>query len=334
MMTHSLCGTGFVPSKACAVTAISILFGVIPFTPARALDPRTGGTTLLETIDARGAALGESGSTLVGDLSGVAFNPAVLTTMENPQLETQFQVAPGDVRTGLVSFGRSGPRLGWGASVVALDAGTIEISPTTGASYTERAQQDLVGTFSLAATMGTWFRLGGTVKGLQSKLAGEYSATTVAGDAGILIDLPLKGLRVGGAVQNFGPDLTYRDMGDPLPRFYRGGVSYTFYTGQEDVDPHSAGVWYSADRLAGSKIWVGADAVADQWGNVSGNLGMEWEYAKLATLRLGGIVDDKNVGFTAGFGFLIQQWRLDYSVQLVDEISDRHRLAVSYFWRD
>lgn len=34
---------------------------------ARALDPRTGGTTFLETADARLTALGEAGAALTGD---------------------------------------------------------------------------------------------------------------------------------------------------------------------------------------------------------------------------------------------------------------------------
>jgi hypothetical protein len=310
-----------------------VLFSLGLFSSAWALDPRTGGTTLLETIDARAAALGEAGTTLTGDLSGVTFNPAVLTTMGGPQLETQFQVAPGDVRTGLVSFGRTGPRVGWSASVVALDAGTIEIVPTSGAPSTERAQQDLVGTLSAGVLLGSWFRVGGTVKGLQSRLAGSYSATAMAGDAGVLVDLPLSGLRVGGAVQNVGSDLTYRSSGDPLPLFYRGGVSYTFYTEGGEETPTSTDLWYAREHLSGSKIWLGADAVSDRWGNVTGNLGMEWEYAKLATLRLGGIVGDQGAGFTGGVGFLIQQWRLDYTIQLVNQLTDRHRVAVSYFWR-
>lgn len=312
----------------------ALLLGVLS-SSVWALDPRTGGTTLLETIDARAAALGEAGSALTGDLSGVAFNPAVLTTMEAPQLETQFQVAPGDVRTGLVSFGRTGPRVGWSASVVALDAGTIEIVPTSGAPSTERAQQDLVGALSGGAVLAPWFRVGGTVKGLQSRLAGTYSGTAVAGDAGILVDLPVEGLRLGGAVQNVGADLTYRETGDPLPLFYRGGLSYIFTTGEDEETPAtSTDLWYAGEHLSGSKIWLGADAVSDRWGNVTGNLGLEWTYARVATLRLGGIVGDKSVGFTGGIGFLVKQWRLDYSIQMVDQLTDRHRMAVSYFWKD
>jgi hypothetical protein len=327
-------GRGIALPLCAGMTAKAIVFSSAMLSSAWALDPRTGGTTLLETIDARAAALGEAGSTLTGDVSGVAFNPAVVTTLSGPQLETQFQVAPGDVRTGLVSFGRTGPRVGWSASVVALDAGTIEIVPTSGAPSTERAQQDLVGALSGGAVLASWFRVGGTVKGLQSRLAGSYSGTAVAGDAGILVDLPVEGFRLGGAVQNVGSDLTYRETGDPLPLFYRGGLSYTFTTGDDEETPAtSTGLWYAGEHLSGSKIWLGADAVSDRWGNVTGNLGMEWTYAKLATLRLGGIVGDKSVGFTGGIGFLVKQWRLDYSIQMVDQLTDRHRMAVSYFWR-
>ena len=324
----------WIPAFA-GMTAKSVLIMGILISTVWALDPRTGGTTLLETVDARAAALGETGSALTGDLSGVNFNPAVLTTLANTQLETQFEVAPGDVRTGLVSFGQTGSRAGWGASLVALDAGTIDITPTSGAPYSKRAQQDLVGTLSGGVLLGSWFRVGATLKGLQSKLAGTYSGTAVAGDGGILVDLPVEGWRVGAAVQNVGSDIRYRSTGDPLPLFYRGGLSYTFTTGNDEETPATAtDLWYASEHLSGSKIWLGADAVADRWGNVTGHLGMEWTYAKLATLRLGGIVGEKSAGFTGGIGFLVKQWRLDYSIQLVDQLTDRHRLAVSYFWRD
>ncbi len=303
------------------------------FQAAWALDPRTGGTTLLETMDARASALGEAGSSLTGDLSGVAFNPAVVTTMNGAQLETQFEAAPGDVRTGLVAFGRGGPRAGWSASLVYLDAGTIELVPTVGTPTTARAQQDLVGTLSGGLALTSWFRVGGTVKGLQSKLVEDYSATAVAGDAGILMDLPLPGLRLGAAAQNLGADIAYRSSGDPLPRFYRGGLSYTFSTDNEDASVPMATTWYGSQSLGSSKIWVGADAVLDRWGAVSGNLGFEWDYAHKAIFRLGGILGAEGEGVSGGVGFWIQSWRLDYAVQFVNEVTDRHRLSVSYFWK-
>ena len=86
--------------------------------------------------------------------------------------------------------------------------------------------------------------------------------------------------------------------------------------------------------MSGANVRLGADELAARWGNMTGHLGMEWEYAKVAILRLGGIAGDNSVGFTGGVGFLIKQWRLDYSIQMVDELTDRHRVAVSYFWKD
>ncbi|MBK8870254.1 MAG: hypothetical protein IPN19_04175 [Elusimicrobia bacterium] len=302
---------------------------------AWAIDPRTGGTTLLETLDARAAALGQAGTTLTGDLAGASFNPAVYPTLENPQLETQFQVAPGDVHTALLAYGRGGPRLGWGAALVVLDAGTVETSSVGGAPSTVRAQQDIVGTLSAGVAPTSWLKVGGTVKGLQSKLAEEYSASTVAADVGLLIDLPLPGLRLGGAVQNMGPDLTFRSEGDPLPLFYRVGLSHIWTIGgEDDLSPIKPTAWYARDERPASVLWVGADAVFDRWGECSGHLGLEWDYNRLAILRLGGIVGEDGLGPTGGIGFWINKWRFDYAIQLVDELTDRHRVTVSYFWRD
>lgn len=299
-----------------------------------ALDSRTGGTTLLETLDARAAALGQAGTTLTGDLAGASFNPAIYPTLENPQLETQFQVAPGDVRTALLSYGRGGPRLGWGAALVVLDAGTVETSSTGGSPTTVRAQQDIVGTLSAGVVPVSWLKVGGTVKGLQSKLAEEYTASTVAADVGLLIDLPWPGLRLGGAVQNMGPDLTFRSEGDPLPLFYRAGVSYEIARdGDEDFSTAQPTLWDPPDRLSGRTLWFGADAAMDRWGAVTGHLGFEWVQG-IASLRVGGIAGEKSLGPTGGLGFMFSRWRFDYAIQLVDELTDRHRVTVSYFWRD
>jgi hypothetical protein len=324
----------WIPAFAGMTAKLFFLTGFLS-TSAWALDSRTGGTTLLETLDARAAALGQAGTTLTGDLAGASFNPAVYPTLENPQLETQFQVAPGDVHTALLSFGRGGPRLGWGAALVVLDAGSVETSSTGGSPTTVRAQQDIVGTLSAGVAPTSWLKVGGTVKGLQSRLAEEYTASTVAADVGLLIDLPLSGVRLGGAVQNMGPDLTFRSEGDPLPLFYRVGLSHIWKIGdEEDLSPIKPTAWYERDARSASVLWVGADAVFDRWGECSGHVGLEWDYNRLAVLRLGGIVGEDGLGPTGGIGFWINKWRFDYAIQLVDELTDRHRVTVSYFWRD
>ncbi len=303
---------------------------------AWALDPRTGGTTLLETADARLTALGEAGAALTGDLSGSAVNPAVLATMDGAQVLTQFQSAPGDVKTGLLSFGRGGPWAGWGVSVAYLDAGKIDIVPAGGgASTSKSAQQDFAGSLGGAVALADWFRLGAAVKGLSSTLVEDYSATVVAGDAGFLMDLPFKGFRLGAAAQNVGSDIVYKSEGDPLPTLYRGGLSYSFSPGADELEPSQDALgWYGRRNRRQSYLWVGADAVMDKWGATYAALGLEWDFAHLAVLRLGGkLGGDDSEGFTGGIGFFIKNWRLDYSIQLVNDIEDRNRLTISYFWK-
>lgn len=298
---------------------------------ARALDPRTGGLTLLETADARATALGEAGTALTGDASGVAYNPAVLTTLKGAQFLTQFQSAPGDVRTGLLGFAQSGDRWGWGLSAVYFDAGDVTINPSAGTSQTLNAQQDFAGTLSGGVAVSQGFRLGATVKGLSSTLAEEYSATAFAADAGLLADLPA-GFRLGASVQNVGQEITYRSVGDPLPMFYRLGLSFAGATGEEEVSLGDSAPWYMKQRAGRNSFWAGADAILDRWGAVVGALGFEWDYNHQAVFRAGGRLGGEETGLTGGFGFYIKSWRMDYSIQLIDDLKDRHRITVSYFW--
>jgi len=310
-----------------------IVLAMLPFA-ASAIDTRTGGLTLLETADARATALGEAATALTGDLSGVAYNPATLTTLEYAQFLSQFEASPGNVRTGLLGAGWTNQRVGLAASVAYLDAGTIDIVPTLGPAETRRAQQDFVGSLSAGAALAEGFRVGVTGKFLSSRLAEEASASTVAGDAGILVNLFVPGLRLGASAQNVGAGVKYLSVEDPLPTFYRVGISFEARSPEEEASTVGlGGPWYMQMGQGRSRFWGGADAVIDRWGAVVGVVGFEWELARRAALRLGGRVGGEDPGVTGGVGFWLQRWRLDYSIQLVDELTDRHRFTLSYFWR-
>lgn len=312
---------------------VGFLFAMLPLA-ASAVDTRTGGLTLLETADARATALGEAATALTGDLSGVAYNPATLTTLEYAQFLSQFETSPGNVRTGLLGAGWTNQRVGLAASVAYLDAGLIDIVPTLGPTETRRAQQDFVGSLSAGAALAEGFRVGVTGKFLSSRLAEEASAATVAGDAGILVNLFVPGLRLGAAAQNVGAGVKYLSVEDPLPTFYRVGISFEARSPEEEASTVGlGGPWYMQMGQGRSRFWGGADAVIDRWGAVVGVVGFEWELARRAALRVGGRVGGEDPGVTGGVGFWLQRWRLDYSIQLVDELTDRHRFTLSYFWR-
>ena len=314
--------------------ALSTLFLAFGFTGLwAASDPRTAGNSLLETADARVTGLSGAATALTGDLGVAAVNPAALPTLVGAEASTQFESAPGDVRTGMASFGRGNGRAGWAATGLFFDAGKIDVVPLSGPGYTRRAQQDWVGALTGGIALGESLRLGVAGKALSSTLVRDYHAAVFAGDAGFQWDVS-RNLTLGGAVTNAGPKLTYRNQGDPLPTEYRAGAAVKFALGSggdESEDPDSP--WYTKIRSDKNYITVTGDAVADRFGAVAGAVGLEWDYARRAILRGGMRLGQTGDSFSAGLGFWMKGGRFDYSFQAVGDLPDRHRVTVSWFWK-
>ncbi len=294
-----------------------------------ASDPRTGGNTLREFADAQVTAVAGAACALTGDLGVGAVNPAALATLRGAHLSTQFQSSLGDARTGLLSYGRSGTVAGWSVSAVLLDAGSIEIVPLSGPTTVRNAQRDMA--FSLA---GGWavtrdLRFGAAVKTLNSTLVEEYHAAATAGDVGAQWDLSEK-LTLGLSALNLGGKVTYRTVGDPLPTEYRAGLAYRFSAGEDNAMDFNR-PRYAPSGGKKSFITLSGDAATDRFGSFSGALGLEWDYGHRAVFRLGGRGGDAGDGFTAGVGFWMRTFRLDYSYQGVGELPDRHRVTLSWF---
>lgn len=297
-----------------------------------ASDPRTAGNSLLETADARVTGLSGAATALTGDVGVSAVNPAAVPTLVGAEISTQFESAPGDVRTGLASFGRGNGRAGWALTAVYFDAGKIDIVPVSGSPYTRRAQQDLVGALTGGFTLGESLRLGVAAKVLSSTLVGDYHAAAFAGDGGFQWDLS-KHLALGAAVTNAGSELTYRDQGDPLPTEYRAGAALKFEMGSGDESENTDAPWYTKVRSDKNYLTITGDAITDRFGGVTGAVGLEWDYAHRAILRGGARVGQAGDSFSAGLGFWMKGGRLDYSFQAVGDLPDRHRVTVSWFWK-
>jgi hypothetical protein len=156
--------------------------------------------------------------------------------------------------------------------------------PTLGPSATRRAQQDFVGALSAGAALAEGFRLGVTGKFLTSRLAEEASATAVAGDAGVLINLFTPGLRLGASAQNVGSGVTYRSTSRTRcpPSTAWACLSRPARPRRKRPRPGSGGPWYMQMGQGRSRFWGGADAIVDRWGAVVGAVGFEWELARRA----------------------------------------------------
>ena len=129
---------------------------------------------------------------------------------------------------------------------------------------------------------------------------GKGTGTSLALDVGILYQTPIRKLRIGAALTNVGPDISYSDyeQGDPLPRNLGTGVAYRLF----DTP-------YNRLTLLGEINYemVENEAIL--------NGGMEYWYANFLALRVGYLYDKAGVreAFTLGAGLRYNIFRFDFA---------------------
>lgn len=173
------------------------------------------GTFLNLPVGARAAGMGASFVAVADDASALYWNPAGITQIEG--VSATYTFAP--MFAGMThhfagaSFAISDD---WRAGIHALAYGSDEIEVTTmfdqegtGASYTA---QDISLGLSVAGQLTEQFSFGATGKFISLKLA-DVSASTVAFDFGTLYKPGILGMRIGFAVNNLAPSVTYQGTG-------------------------------------------------------------------------------------------------------------------------
>lgn len=293
----------------------------------------TAGRILSESVGARPSGLAEAGTALVGDLNALSFNPAGLSYMKRSEAIARFQASVGDVKGGSLAYGGHKGRLGWGLGMTFMDAGTIDLAFSDGRRFSRNAQRDVAGQLGLGLRLTDFLAVGAGGRFINSTLVEEYHASSFAGDAGLLVQMPVDGWLLGAAVRNMGGDLTYRNIGDPLPSETRVGTSYS-YSPVADRRPEDIPTddWYMRDQEETPIFTVFLDGIRDAEGATSGAAGFEWTKWPKAAFRVGYGMGENTTGLTLGFGLNLLKCSLDYSWRFVDDLSDAHRLSFSYYW--
>ncbi len=147
-------------------------------------------------------------------------------------------------------------------------------------------------------------------------------------DLAVLYESPW-GVKVGGALQNIGPDLSFLESGeaDPLPRTLRLGLAYRI------LDDQINRLTVAVDL---TKILVGMDRKLswelreDTWKG----LGIEYVYSDFLSARYGYFVDKLGYreGSTYGAGIKFSNLLLDIGVDsaLYEFPTDNYRFSLSY----
>lgn len=204
-----------------------------------------------------------------------------------------------------------------GVSVPFLSFGEIERRDELGNIGASFNSFDMAATVSYGTRFSPNLAAGISAKLIYSRLAdqgagaelGSGAGTAFAMDAGVLYQTPWKRLKLGGALTNLGPNISYIDaqQSDPLPRNLALGLAYQVLS-----SPYNNLV-FAADL--NKEIVELGESDQSELTQIIYNFGMEYRYASLISLR-GGYTYDEDGEIktpTLGAGIAFQNFRLDFA---------------------
>ncbi len=284
-----------------AVLAAVLLFALAPAAFAAEEDPVGTGALFDVGMGARALGMGGAFVAVADDANAIYYNPAGLALIEGRNVTSMYSNLMGAGNY----FGAGFAQKNIGAALFGLMStatGTDEYGNPTGEfGYSEGT---LTGGYARA--FGP-FALGGAVK-LYSQDAATNRGFGTTGDIGALITLPyVDGFRLGAVVRNLAGSV----------RFQSGHV--------DNYDPtYVLGV--SLKPLKGLTLAADYDIT-----HSTGRVGAEYQIVDSFAARAGAIMNaDKQYGFTAGAGFALGSFRVDYAYQFHSALPDSHWVSLGF----
>lgn len=254
-------------------------------------------------VNARAAALGNAQVALAVGASSIAYNPAGILSVQNVSFGGTYNAWFADIQHSFL--GVAGNLGDWGTIGVGVTLLTTDDMIVTTPAFPEGTGElfrasDYAFTLSYARQISVEFGLGLGAKYIQSYLYNtEIGANAIAFDIGSLYDIPALRTRLGISVNNLGRDLKFLNEQYSLPTVLRFGVRTDVY--QED------------DHLVHVAFQIGRPNDADE----QYNLGVEYIYQNMVSLRSGYRFNYDNEDWSLGVGFSLSSLgingTLDYS---------------------
>ncbi|MBU0699774.1 PorV/PorQ family protein [bacterium] len=263
-----------------------------------------GGIILNYPVGAQAIGMGEAFAAAANDVNAIFWNPAGLSLLEHREIN-------GVVDANCTSVGYAQPIkfgvIGYGISI--LDGGEATIYYPEGATKTVRAQSDYMLMLSYAGKIIENLSIGGNLKMVHSELAEVSQATAFACDVVGLYRFLANNLDIGGVIQNIGSNIKYEEESDALPLNIKVGIAYRF-----------------------NRLLLTMDINKPIENKLRLNVGAEYQIAEIMVLRAGYKLkqeDNKSgTGLTAGVGFKIRNYQLDYAYVPHQDLGDTHQISL------
>jgi len=266
---------------------------------------------------------GEAIVASINDVNSIFWNPAGLASMDAVGVGISHVKWIADINYSAV--GIAFPLPGWGTIAFNVNyLGSPEMQVTT-VGQIKKGVFLPDGSINLGIAPGTFrwtdfalgiafaryltdkFSVGLHMQYIQEDVLGYESYRTFSADVGVQYDTGFKGVRLGGSIQNFGPDIKYYARSYPMPLIFRLGMSFDLLRSSDaflmDSEIHSFTL--NVDGLHPTdyreKVYLGA----------------QYGFQDMVFLRGGYKVNNDQEKLTAGAGLKlnagVMKWTVDFA---------------------
>lgn len=300
-----------------ATIGVILSFCIVNLSWAKDLTGSAGAAFLKIPVGSKAMAMGGGFSALADGISGSFYNPAGLVQLSRPEISTMYNSWFKGMGHGFIGFGfpiTKNNALGMNIIHLGINGlngyedSETDTSPVSTGNFNA---SDTVFTLTYAHILTRYIAFGLSAKGITQKIENNMT-TGFAVDFGQLYKLPVQGLTLAVVVQNLGPEIKFIGKGDKLPKTLRFGTSYRFPNHLLTV---------TCDM---------AKPIDNKW---KVNAGIEVKPKESLSLRAGfnsQVFEDFGEGITAGFGFKVLPYHIDYAFVPYDQLGKTHKISITF----
>lgn len=289
--------------------------------PARAADEGVSGAQFLRVgVDAKAAALGETGAAATG-ARALFYNPAGLSVLKGPELYLSHARWIGETGYSGLAFARKAGGGAFGFAATYLSGPPIDKYDKYGNDLGETySANDIAAAIGYCPRTDAAVAFGVNLKYIRSKLESE-TASAPALDAGLRWTAAKDKLFFGAALQNLGGQLKYDNDGDPLPLSFKVGGQYALVIQKGRSQRMDLAFFSDASYLkdSGAALGAGAEFVS------------AYDLDHLFALRAGykTAANGDASGLSGGIGLEAAAYTVDYAFAPMGGLGTTHKFSVT-----